>query len=199
MRDLSHYPIGLVPSHVWRRPAPAASKPAPQRAPQGVPETAPQPGSQSTDLPLQGGGRPPELSASEAEAGGWGSRSEANNPRPASLRSATLPLSGEGKNHNANRRTTGTPPPQPSAIRPEAAELYARLFKLVREVRDCWRDCPSGECRRHRRCVSEKYECRDLHRVPRTPEEEAAILADFHRALQRRRAELRAEERGEEG
>ncbi|HXF89719.1 MAG TPA: hypothetical protein VNK48_15310 [Xanthobacteraceae bacterium] len=69
-------------------------------------------------------------------------------------------------------------------------------FKLVREVRECWRECPSGECRRNRCCVSEKYQCRDLHRVPRTPEEEAAILADFHRALQRRRAELRAEEEG---
>jgi hypothetical protein len=195
MRDLSHYPIGIVPSHVWRRAAPAAAKPAPQPAPQ--PDTS----ANLSSAP------PPASAASGGEGAGVVGDASSASPRTPAVQS-TSPSSSAPPRADAPRRKSPArlasalptaapgkgahPLPGKSSIRPEVAEGYAALFKLLREIRDCWRECPAGECRRHRRCVSEKYECGDLRRVTRTPEQEAAILADCRRALQRRLAELHA-------
>ncbi len=165
MRDLSHYPIGIVPSHVWRRPA----TPAP-RSHATAADQIPPPESERVVAE-------PERKRSEGDPVGVGREAAATVRTPA-------PAIGH---------PTGTPPP--SVLRPEVAAGYAALFRLVREVRNCWRECPSGQCRRHRRCVSHKFECEHFNRRPCTPEQEAAIMAETRRHIERRLAELRA--RGE--
>ena len=131
------------------------------------------------NLPLQGGGRPTELSASEAKAGGWGSiRSAKMTP------SLNLPLSGGGKPHAV----------ETNSVSPEQTRLRLSLMQKLMPFVDDWRCCPAKVCRRHRRCASSALECASTSRKPVTRAAGDAALANLQRALARRSAALSSTE-----
>jgi hypothetical protein len=79
---------------------------------------------------------------------------------------------------------------QPSDVEALRYELVRRLMLIVSD----WNRCPKRACKRHRGCAATGLDCMSLPPEPpgseMTPDQKAAVVADFRRALERRRAEL---------
>ena len=67
-------------------------------------------------------------------------------------------------------------------------ELARKLMLIVSD----WRRCRRPECRRRRGCAETGLDCASPRRPERemTPDQEAAMMADFQRALKRRMAQI---------
>jgi hypothetical protein len=90
--------------------------------------------------------------------------------------------------------------PKPSAASPPAESEYdveAIRYELARRLMlivSDWRRCPKAACKRRRGCAAAGLDCRMLDTgLEMTAEETAAVMADFRRALERRRAEIGTE------
>jgi hypothetical protein len=77
----------------------------------------------------------------------------------------------------------------------ELSDLEAMRYELARKLMlivSDWRRCPRGACKRRRGCAETGLDCASPRRPERelTPDQEAAVMADFQRALKRRMAEI---------
>jgi hypothetical protein len=101
-----------------------------------------------------------------------------------------MPRRASTKASNANTKAAAAaPPPEPSLTVEEQRNALVR--KLAIFASD-WRRCPRPLCRRTRGCMLPDLDCfspRRARRLP-TPEEQANIMQELKRMLERRRAEL---------
>ena len=195
------FEVGIVPRHVRRLLVP---QPAPRALGHDDLKGAAEPkhAAEDNNLPLQGGGRAPQL-ANASKAGGWGSNDAPHAEESHATPTPTLPLAGGGNSQNLS----GANPPQTKAAKSKRAappkklnehklnELDALRYALLRRLETMlgsWRECPSRFCRRERACVSSGHECAKLPQPPRDPAAEVAALASFAAGLKRRAAELAA-------
>jgi hypothetical protein len=75
-------------------------------------------------------------------------------------------------------------------------ELRCRLNRRLSNMRDGWRRCDNGLCRRWKQCCGEgpEFKCTDDGRPRRTPtpEETAKAISDLYKEIKRRAAERTA-------
>ncbi len=75
-------------------------------------------------------------------------------------------------------------------------ELRSRLNRRLSDMREGWRRCDNGLCRRWKQCCGEgpEVKCTDDGRPRRelSPEQSAKVRSDLYKAIKARRAELAA-------
>jgi hypothetical protein len=74
-------------------------------------------------------------------------------------------------------------------------QLRLELFRKVESLLELWRNCPKGACQRHQQCDAPGACTAPLPPRTMTEEEAADTLAHFTRALQRRAATSKNEQR----
>ncbi|HTS39076.1 MAG TPA: hypothetical protein VMH84_00850 [Xanthobacteraceae bacterium] len=88
-------------------------------------------------------------------------------------------------------RQTATLPRPIGAAADQQAQLRLSLMRSLAPFVNDWRDCSARVCRRYRRCASPALECETLAAPkPRSPAQDAALLASLQRAIKGRAAEL---------
>ncbi|MEA2993043.1 MAG: hypothetical protein QOD40_1963 [Alphaproteobacteria bacterium] len=74
-------------------------------------------------------------------------------------------------------------------------QLRLELFRKVESLLELWRNCPKGACQRHQQCDAPGACTAPLPPRTMTDDEAADSLAHFKRALQRRAATFKDEQR----
>ncbi len=74
----------------------------------------------------------------------------------------------------------------------EFAEVRLRLARRMMSLLAAWRRCALPRCRRARRCAGRDVPCLRAELSLPPPQEQARVMAAWHRALRRRRAEHEA-------
>ena len=87
-----------------------------------------------------------------------------------------------------NRSPDDDDDPVPADIDEFRLELARRIATFVQ----AWRTCRRPPCRRARRCAARTTCASIANRVPPSPHEDAAVMANVYRQVQRRLAEVDA-------
>jgi hypothetical protein len=88
---------------------------------------------------------------------------------------------------NERRKTAVAPDFEGNQPPPNTAEFRIALLRKIATYAGWWRRCREPVCRRSRRCLSANLRCHDDQpRRKRTPEQEARIMAELKRELERR-------------
>jgi hypothetical protein len=88
---------------------------------------------------------------------------------------------------NERRKTVAAPDFEDSQPPPNMAEFRIALLRKIATYAGWWRRCREPICRRNRRCLGAELRCsRDQPQRKRTPDQEARIMAELKRELERR-------------